>query len=100
MCSPNICSINWIQIEPYGCASHVKTTLKDSTYKLVPELEEGIQEGQVNVFDANQVPWEPETNFVQEGQSRSMTWLSRFMQLWFSMFVRLSFQELIETLVA
>lgn len=40
----------------YACASHVEAAIADKTYKLVLEIEEGPQEGEVNALIADQVP--------------------------------------------
>ena len=55
------------------------TTLVDGMYELVTEAEEGPGEAQVNFADAvekpNPTPEASETNSVQEGKPRSMSYL-------------------------
>ena len=67
-------------------ASHIDTTtLADGTYELVPEVEEGPGEAQVNFAGAverpNPTPEALETNSVQEGKPRSMSLYFKVMQL-------------------
>jgi len=71
----------------------------------VPESESEQHEAQVNLTkateDPNQVSEEPKANYAQEGKPRSMTYYFQLYATYcFYIFVHLSLQELIETLVA
>ena len=56
----------------------IRVDLADGTYTLVPDSEEGQQEGSVNVINAEQDPnpglEEPKANPEQEGKPWSMTY--------------------------
>ena len=85
-------------------AFHIdSTTLADGTYELVPESESEQREAQVNLTEAaqdpNQSSEEPKADYAQEGKPRNI-YFQIYATYCFYIFVHLSLQEMIETLVA
>jgi len=53
-------------------ASRVEAAIADGIYELVPDIEEGPQEGEVNALITNQEIPEGEATAEQEGKHRSI----------------------------